>query len=82
MVTGVREEKIQARVCLTVLSVKYRCRCHLAMINGVRYEKIRIRVCLTVSTNYGVRISRRLNPNHRNPEVRSPTENRRVIPRY
>ena len=55
--TGVREEKIQARVCLTALSVKYRCRCHVAMITGVRYEKIRIRVCLTVGTNCGVRMS-------------------------
>ena len=81
-IIGVREEKIQARVCLTDLSVMYRCQCHGAMIIGVHYKKIRVRVCLTVGTKYGVRISRSLNPNHRNPEVRSPMENRRVIARY
>ena len=57
------------------------------MLTGVRDEKIQVRVCLTVGTN--MRIDNYIDSKPkwlgllgRHPEVRSPTENRRVTTRY
>ena len=71
------------------LSLMYRCRCYgdMMLTAGVRDEKIQVRVCLTVGTN--MRIDNYIDSKPkwlgllgRHPEVRSPTENRRVTTRY
>jgi hypothetical protein len=76
-------KKLRVRVCLTTLSVVYRCQFHGDTMTSVRYKKIRVRVCVFVGTNMRVGIIVEFNPKWlglgRNPEVRSPTENRRVI---